>query len=74
MLQEGYSGGIFSVALSVTWIWSGTAFEHKVCRVSCDADIWAVCSKKIKITVARQTKLVAKRAATLSLYENRLLI
>ena len=74
MLQEGYSGGIFSLALSVTWIWSDTAFEHKVCRVSCNANIWNLCSKIIEITVARPTKLVAKRAATLSLYENRLLI
>ena len=74
MLKEDYSDDILLVMLSVFWAWSSKGSVHKVCKVSCNADIWVVCSKMRKTTVARLTSAVARKAAIPNLYENNPLI
>ena len=64
--------GIFSAMLSEFSAWSSKAWVHKLCKVSCKAAIWFVCSKIMKITVARLTIALARRAANPNLYESSL--
>ena len=63
-----------SLVLSVSSIWSVTVLKHTKCKVFCKALICEDCSRIMKQTVARDTRLVTKRAPNPSLYVNKLLM